>query len=223
MHMIFHDMKAPITAVKGIIRLLGPEGGLGEAERAQYLALADGDLEQLWRRITNLLDLNRMDSGEMPVQSQAVDLALVAAESLDNLRGIAAAQAVDLEFTAPWQGQARADEELVERILGNLLFNAIKVSSPEQGGGGRMAARVEARDDQAMVTVEDSGPGVDPALGQSIFERYTRGPAASGSTGLGLYFCRRAAWLMGGDVGYRNRPEGGAAFWLTLPLRRGGV
>ena len=52
--------------------------------------------------------------------------------------------------------------------------------------------------------IADTGPGVDPELGQSIFERYSQGKPMKGSTGLGLYFCRRAAWLLGGEVGYRN-------------------
>ena len=106
----------------------------------------------------------------------------------------------------------------MERILVNLLINAVRVSGPEQGGGGKVGLELEALDGEAVLRVTDSGPGVDPELGQDIFERFTQGKRSKGSSGIGLYFCRRAARLMGGEVDYHNLESNGAVFELRLPL-----
>lgn len=216
MYLIFHDMKAPLTAVKEILKLLGPAGGLGEAERELYLTMAEGDLELLWRRVTNLLDLNRIDSGDYPLRRQPVDLAQVAAESARVLAGISRVREVEIGLDLAEAPVAMADEDLVERIIVNLLCNALRHSSPEEGGGGTVRLEVGERDGRIVAAVTDSGAGVEPKLGEAIFERHASA-AGRGSTGLGLYFSRRAAWLMGGDVAYENLEGGGARFTFSLP------
>lgn len=217
MYMIFHDMKAPLTGVKEVMRLLGQPEALTPEERQQYLALAEGDLEHLWRRITNLLDLNRMDNDTLPVNPVELDLAALAREAASCLAAVAQVREVEIQVEAPAPVELEGDEDLVERILINLLFNALKFSSPEEGGGGRVLLRVRRQDGDALVEVEDTGPGVDPELGDDIFQRFAQGRPTRGSTGLGLYFCRRAAELLGGEVSYQNLPAGGACFWLRLP------
>ena len=218
MYLIFHDMKAPLTGVKEILKLLGPDGDLGREEREQFLALADSDLELLWRRITNLLDLNRMDGDQMPVNLVPLDLAALAGESCARLAAVARVRGVELAVTKARRIEVSADEDLVERIVANLVFNALKFSSPEEGGGGRVSLAVAGSGPWALIEVKDSGPGVEPELGETIFERFAQGRVTTGSTGLGLYFCRRAARLLGGEVDYQNRDEGGACFRLKLPL-----
>ncbi len=220
MYMIFHDMKAPLTGVKEVIKLLDGDAGLSPDERAQYLAVADRDLELLWRRISNLLDLNRMDSGAMPVDTISLNLCALAREAAGRLAAVGRVLEVEMEIDCPGETMVHADEDLTERIVVNLLFNALKYSSPEEGGGGRLELSVGSESDTARLAVIDSGPGVDESLSQAIFERYTTGGLTKGSSGLGLYFCRQAAGLMGGSVGYQNLSGGGARFTLTLPLER---
>lgn len=217
MYMIFHDMKAPVTGVKEVLGLLGPEGGLSPEEQAQCLAAAQDDLELLWRRITNLLDLKRMDAGQFPLTPLPLNLAQLAREAAGRMKPLGRARRVEISVEAGAEPEVTADEDLVERILMNLLFNALKFSTPEEGGGGRVRLWVGAGDGWALARVKDSGPGVDPALGQAIFERFVQGRASRGSTGLGLYFCQRAAGLLGGEVRFCNQPDG-AEFFLRLPL-----
>ena len=220
MYMIFHDMKAPVTGVEEVLELLGPGHDLSPEEHAQYLTLAESDLELLWRRITNLLDLNRMDSDQLPLNPTPIKLSALLRESLARLAAVAQVREVELELKVEDEAEVLADEDLVERILVNLVFNALKFSSPEEGGGGQVRVAVAADRGQVWVEVIDSGPGVDPHLGEDIFERYTQGHATRGSSGLGLYFCRRAARLLGGEVSYRDLEQGGSAFRLTLPLHQ---
>ena len=218
MYMIFHDMKAPITGVKEVLKLLGPGHGLTAEEQTQYLALAESDLELLWRRITNLLDLNRMDAQQLPLNASPLDLSALVREALRRLSAVGRVRQVELALSAEEGPEVLADEDLVERIVVNLVFNAMKFSSPEEGGGGLVQLSVRRAGGQALVEVQDSGPGVDPALGEEIFSRFIQGRPTRGSSGLGLYFCRRAAGLMGGQVAYRNLGPGGALFVLSLPL-----
>jgi signal transduction histidine kinase len=217
MHLIIHDLKAPLTAAREALSLLGPESGLDQAERDQFRALAEADLELLWRRVTNLLDLQRMDQERLPMQPTPLRLAAIAAEAAARLAPAARVRGVQLGVAGGDDPEVVADEDLLERVLVNLLFNALKVSSPEEGGGGWVRVRVGLVQGGAVVEVADSGPGVDPALGERVFERHVQGAPGRGSSGLGLYFCRRAAALMGGAVAFVNPPEGGARFTLTLP------
>lgn len=218
MFMIFHDMKALVTGVKEVLKFLGPGHDLSPEERTQYLALAESDLELLWWRITNLLDLNRMDADQLPQNPTPLNMAALVRESLGRLAAVARVREVELELEAQGQPEVLADEDLVERIVVNLVFNALKFSSPEEGGGGLVSLTVTSDQDRALVQVVDSGPSVEGELGEDIFERYTQGQVTQGNSGIGLYFCRRAARLLGGDVTYENLASGGCRFTLYLPL-----
>ena len=221
MYMVFHDMKAPITGVKEILNLMADPAPVSGLESGQLLDLAQSDLELLWRRISNLLDISRMDGGDMPVNPVPLDLAALAKETVGRLMGICRLNQVGIEFDFQGQADARIDEDLVERILVNLLVNAIRASSPEQGGEGRVKLSLDLKDGNAVFLTADSGQGVDPALGDEIFERFAQGRHSKGSSGIGLYFCQRAAGLLGGEVSYQNAGTGGAVFKLRLPLAEG--
>lgn len=220
MHMIFHDMKAPVTGVKEVLKLLGSDLELSEEERAQYMAVADGDLELLWRRISNLLDLNRMDADAFPTDPISLELEGLVREAVARLSAVSRVREVEVGVSATAEPTVLADEDLTERIVVNLLFNALKFSTPEEGGGGKVDVGLGIKGGQAVLTITDTGPGVDEALGQAVFERYTTSGVGKGSSGLGLYFCRRASRLMGGEVAYENLAGGGAKFSLRLPLEQ---
>jgi len=218
MAMVIHDLKAPVISAKELLGLLENSPRATPQERAQYLDLAQSELELLWRRISNLLDLNRLDTNQYPFNPTPVRLGTLVRETLDRLEALRRVNQVEVELTLHDDPELLADEDLLERMVGNLLSNAYKVSAPEQGGGGRVRVEVASADGQAKIEVHDSGPGVDPELGQAIFERFSQTKLEKGASGLGLHFSRRAAWLHGGEVDYRNLPGGGACFWLGLPL-----
>lgn len=216
MRMLFHDMKAPLSALREALRLLSSER-LAPDERARCLALAELDTEQLWRRVSNLLDLGRMEDGQMPLRPGPVRPAQLAGEVLSSLSSVAGFYGVETGLELRADPEISTDEDLVERILLNLIVNALRFSSPENGGGGRVSVRVDVDAHNVLIEVEDAGPGVDPELGQEIFDRYRHGRSDKDSSGLGLYFCQRAAWLMGGEIAFRNTAAG-ANFVVSLPL-----
>ena len=146
MNMIFHDMKAPLTAIKEALGLLSRDQNMSPAEKGRYLSLAELDAELLWRRVTNLMDLNRMESGQMPVRSQPLDLCALAEETIVRLSIVAGAHSVKLNMEVDVEPDIMADEDLVERILANILINAMKFSSPDAGGGGTVSVRLGVDD-----------------------------------------------------------------------------
>jgi signal transduction histidine kinase len=218
MYMVIHDMKAPVTGVREVLRLLNPDKGLPLEERLTYLTLAENDLEQLWRRITNLLDLGKMDANQLPLNHTSIDLNDLLSEISERMSAVCSVNQVMLSVEKSEPLRVWVDEDLAERIIVNLLMNAIIFSSPEEGGQGEVRASLKKEGRQVVLEVADTGPGVDPKLGESIFERYAQGRITKGSTGIGLYFSRRAAWLLGGEVNYENHPDGGAVFKLNLRL-----
>lgn len=218
MYTIIHDLKAPLTAAREILGLLGQEGGLDPEERERFTSLAQADLDLLWRRVTNLLDLTRMDQDRLPLTPTPLNLGRLAAEAARRLEPACRLRQVSLGMSLDDDPPIMADEDLLERILANLLDNALKFSTPEEGGGGRVEVSLGREGPWLALRVMDSGPGVDPTLGQAVFERFTQGRPTRGSSGLGLYFCARAARLLGGEIAYHNLPQGGACFRLLLPL-----
>jgi signal transduction histidine kinase len=217
MHMIFHDMKAPVTAAKEMLSFLDSSGELEPHEKSHCLALAQSDLEILWRRISNLLDLKRLEAGQYPLNPISINLADLARETVNRLFHLTKSHELELVFKVKAEPWVVADEDLLERILTNLLLNAAKYSGMG-GESGRVALSVGINAGRARVEISDNGPGVDPVLGEAIFDRYVSGAAGQDSTGLGLYFCRRAAGLLGGEVGFFNQPHHGTVFYLELPL-----
>lgn len=222
MSMILHGLKAPLTGAKEMVRLAAEDPAQDPAEQGHRLDLAESELELLWRRITNLLDLSRMEAEEPAVNREPVNLASLASEARDTLAAMARGKGVKVWLETSGEPTAMADEELTERIVVNLLLNALQVSSPGAGGRGEVTIQVGDHDQVALLEVIDSGPGVDPARADEIFEPAGRVSPEGGSPGQGLRFSRRAARLMHGDVRFDNLLQGGARFSLTLPAARRG-
>lgn len=150
---------------------------------------------------------------EDPAQGQGtIDLTAVAAEAVVMLDATAEEREVTIKLEAQDSLAARGEERAVIQILVNLIVNAIR-HSPEKGTVTLSFGQTEGT---ASVTVSDTGPGINPADQQRIFERFERA-GKEGGTGLGLAISRRLARSMGGDVTLESAPDAGAHFTLTLP------
>lgn len=133
---------------------------------------------------------------------------------------MAVGRAVTLEEAIEWEGTVTVGPTKVEQIVLNLITNAAQALGPE---GGTVTVACRKRDEWVEVEVLDDGPGIDEAILPTIFQPFvTTKPEGSG-TGLGLAISRRLAISMGGTLEARNRPDGGAAFRLRLPVDRVGA
>jgi signal transduction histidine kinase len=207
-----HDLKAPITAVRGYMELARRHERLGHRERADdALATALAQVDRLTGMITNLVEASRIEQQALSLQPVALAPALerlVTAFNSDPLHPLV------VEALPAGTGYVRSDPVALDRILDNLLSNAVKYS-PE---GGVIHIGVHLRDGSVQIRVADPGIGVPVGEREKIFAPYYRGSNQhfAAGTGVGLYICRELAHKMGGALSYAPNPDGGSIFRLRL-------
>ena len=209
--MLGHELRNPIGAISNSIRVLTN----GELARERTDALHDIVARQtrtLTRLVDDLLDVSRLTSGKIALKREAVNLAEIAERCLVSLR---AAQRVNLHEvaldTAPvW---VDGDPTRLEQVLANLLENALKYTA----AGGLISLRVAAHKGSAVVSVRDTGRGIEPEMISRIFDVFTQGPQsldrAQGGLGIGLTLVKRLVELHGGEV---EAKSSGQRIWTLL-------
>ncbi|HET7754433.1 MAG TPA: ATP-binding protein [Anaeromyxobacteraceae bacterium] len=212
---VSHELRTPLALVIGTVERLS-RGATGEAKRD--LEVARRNARVLLRHVNDLLDVARIEEGRMPARYMRADLAELARGTAAQFEVAAVERHVDLTVDAPLALEAELDPEKIQRVLANLLGNAFKFV-PD---GGRVRIAVQQDRGLARVVVEDSGPGVPPALRSQIFERFRQdetGAARTGGTGLGLSIAKELVELHLGTIAVDEGQWGGARFTFTLPLR----
>jgi signal transduction histidine kinase len=196
----------------GFLELLEDEE-LDEETRRGFLETMQGQVERLAKLSTDLLDLSRVDAGQLHVLAEPVELGQVARALTDELAPVATGSEHELEADVDGQVWSLGDEQRVWQIGRALVVNALVHTPP----GTRVRLGARSLGDRAVLRVEDDGPGIPPAQQGAVFERFYRieGGRASGS-GLGLAIGRELARLMGGDVRLESAP-GRTTFTLDLP------
>jgi signal transduction histidine kinase len=204
-----HELRTPATAVYGVLKTLVERGpALDEELREELLRVGVEQGERLRRLLEELLDLSRLDARAITVEPRP----LVVKAALADVVQAATPAAVELDI--PDDLAAVVDPLVLERVVSNLVANAVRYGAPPI----RIAA--QQRDRHLRVSVEDAGPGVPQELEGRIFERFARGAGETGH-GLGLAIARAYAQAHGGDLVYDRRP-GGARFELLIPQERNG-
>jgi signal transduction histidine kinase len=216
-----HELRSPLTTIKGSSRTLLRHGARLDADTTrQLLEDIDGEADRLNRLIDNLLDLSRAGAGKGALRTEptAVDVLIrrVVAEASPRAghRRLRVRLAPDLP-------QPPIDPVRIEQVLRNLLDNAIKFSPP--AGTIDVSAGVQAEGDRAElgIAVADQGPGIAPEYHEKIFERFFRVEPEGrsvGGVGLGLAICRHFVELHGGRIGVSSTVGRGATFRFTLPI-----
>jgi PAS domain S-box-containing protein len=215
-HMIVHDLRSPLTSVMGYLDLLRSVSEASADERASYIDIAYSGSVQMAEMIGSLLDINRLEAGEMPVDRQSVDLCEVAADALRSLGGLTIGRHV-IESAPDGPVVSSCDPALIRRVVGNLLGNALKFT-PQSGAITITAAR---RDGRPRVEVADTGPGIPTDFLGRVFDKFSQADEGRArkrySTGLGLAFCKLAVEAHGGTIGVDSEVGVGSRFWFELP------
>lgn len=214
---ISHELRTPLTSIRGFAELM--EARLDQPRYREQAGLIRKASEYLNELLTQILDLAKVEAGAMRIEREPVDLRALLRGTVDFFALTAADKglplALEVDDSVP--AQVRVDPLRVKQVLNNLLSNAIKFTDT---GGVRL--RAEAGGGLLRLKVLDTGPGIDPALHERIFERFRQGDSRvsyqHGGTGLGLALSRALAGLMGGTLVVDSRPGEGACFTLTLPL-----
>ncbi len=208
-----HDLRTPIASLQAMLEAL--EDGLAEPER--YLPAMHEQVRILARLVEDLFELARIDAGALTLELRDAELAGLVESCVRGLQAEARAKHVQVEARVTDGAWARCEPAKVERVLYNLLTNALRHTPSD----GSVAVLVEPRPDEVEVIVEDSGEGLTPEAASRIFERFWRGDSARTSgeagAGLGLAIARGLVEAHGGRIWAENRPEGGTRVSFTLP------
>jgi signal transduction histidine kinase len=218
-----HELRTPLATIQSRIEAL--EDGVLPAT-PENLRVIGAEVERLGRLLGALRSLNELESEDVSVEHERLDLADVGRDGIARAETAYVAKSVALDGDlAPVM--VKGDRERLLQVVANLLENALKFTP----ASGRVVLSVAAGDDSAgargskgrwaVLTVADSGPGVDPIDLPFIFDRFYRAQAARGThgVGLGLAIARGLVEAQGGVIEAADRPEGGAVFTVRLPAR----
>jgi signal transduction histidine kinase len=210
-----HELRTPLATLQLGVNLLR-EGSAGpvSAAQAEVLATCRDEASRLERLMRELLDLSRLESGETAPRLAPVSATALVRDAVEPLRLQVEGKGLTLRVAVPEGLPAvRADRAQVERVLANLVSNAVRATQR-----GEIAVSARARDGQVAVAVRDTGRGIPPEWLARVFERFVQVPgAAAGGAGLGLAISQRIVEAHGGQMTVRSEPGRGAEFTFTLP------
>ncbi|NLU80157.1 sensor histidine kinase [Micromonospora sp. HNM0581] len=213
---VSHELRAPVTAIIGLARLLADSASDPlTTEQEQQVGLIRSSASDLLTLVNELLDLAKAESGRIEPEWAEVDLRALFGQLRGTLRALPAAEEVDLVVEEPAApATVRTDEVLLAQVLRNLLHNGMKFTTR-----GEVRLRAEQRPDGWRLTVSDTGPGIPPQLHDRVFEEFYQVPGSSrvGGTGLGLPYARRLVNLLGGTLELASEPGLGSTFTVWLP------
>ena len=206
---VSHELKTPLTAIRGYVEAMS-DGAVSPEESG---CVIEREATRLERLVRDLLDLGRLDQKTFTVQPAAIDLASAARHVVRRYEPLAREFGVSLA-TAPAAGAfAWADEDRVVQVLSNLVENALRVTP--------VAGTVTVAVEPSLVTVEDTGPGLEPEDVPHAFERFylyrRRANDRAVGSGLGLAIVKELAEAMGGSVSVTSIPGAGTRFAIRLP------
>jgi PAS domain S-box-containing protein len=215
---VSHELRTPMTAVLGAAKtLLRDDIALSPERRQQLLEMIGAQGTRLTQITEEVLLANRLDRGDVRIDSERVDISQLVADAVDAMRE-QLPDSVSLTARTDFNGAAAlGDRNRIEQVLVNLIDNAIKYS-PD---GGTVVVRTAPSAANVRVEVSDEGMGISPAEHEAVFEKFYRADpqhrAVPSGTGLGLYICRELVRRMGGTIGVRSQPGEGSTFYFELP------
>ena len=212
-HMIAHDMRTPIGSISLALELLHQQMPAPEDATRRTLEILEQNAISLMRLVDQMLDISRMEAGQMPLERTTFNLTEQIAGTVSSL--------------APWDSTGRivfepappvevvADRDVIHRVLGNLVENALKFSPARE----QVTLSLAERDGRGRVTVASPGEEIGAADQEKIFTKFVQlsGPRRKVGTGLGLAFCKLAVEAHGGAIGVESEPGQGNTFWFDLP------
>jgi two-component system sensor histidine kinase MtrB len=203
---VAHELRTPLTALVNEAALLESHAAGLPADDARLTRLLVRDVSRLRRLIDDLMEISRLDAGAEAVRVEAVDLRPLVA-SIVHSRGW------DGDVAISGKGRVGSDRRRIERIVSNLVGNAV------EHGGGHARVHIDGDAGATAIAVSDDGPGIPAEFAPRLFERFSKADPArtSAGSGLGLAIAHENAALLGGSISVQSPPGGGATFTLHLP------
>jgi signal transduction histidine kinase len=207
---ISHDLRTPLTALKGLLVNLIDDAGSG---RQPSLEIAERETDRLIRLVSQLLDFSHWQGGRLELNRRPVDIGAIARDAVILSEGRARHRKIALKADVPaGLPTVSADPDRLQRTILNLLDNGIKFTP----AGGEVALTVAQQKAQIEVSVQDTGRGMNDEERERAFMPYYRGEG--GGAGLGLAIARAIVEAHGGRMGIESQAGEGSRVWFTLPL-----
>jgi signal transduction histidine kinase len=215
--MIVHDLKTPLTSIQGTLELIQQNGLITEKDYANLVSNAGSATDFMLLMLNDLLDVSRSEQTQFKPELAPIDVPVFFEKLRSLFAGRVRSRNVEIAVTLEPRMALRSDQNLLYRVMANLIANAMKASR----SGGRVEIDCRRAGANAVLTVADRGPGVPNAEKQRIFEKFTTTGRSQALTdtgsGLGLTFCRMAARSLGGRVWVEDRGGGGSLFFFEVP------
>lgn len=217
-HMIVHDLNNPLSAIKGYAQLL-MRNGKDEDKLRRYSEIILDTSEKMFALIQEILDVSRLESGNVDVKLEPLNSSQIATEIMDIFKPLAREREVSLELDIDASSSSiMADRSLLKRILQNLVSNALK-HTPR---GTNVSISAHESNGAVVLTVTDNGKGIPAELRDKVFDKYFQASHSKdterGGVGLGLAFCKLAADAQGGHIWVDSEENSSTAFNIALPL-----
>jgi signal transduction histidine kinase/Na+/proline symporter len=215
---VTHELRTPVTSIRAMAEIVHDNTDMDEDQRQYFLAGMIRETERLSHLITQVLNLERYESGKQPLNISSVQLNSLITDAVESVKPLAAEKKISLSVKIPnTMFLVQCDADMIMQVLNNLLSNAIKFS-PEND---TVTVAVRSNMDGLQVAVEDHGKGIDPALHELIFDKFfqaknqtLRKPEGSG---LGLAICKKIIDMHGGEIWVDSELNKGSKFVFTLP------
>ncbi|WP_345949227.1 ATP-binding protein [Mucilaginibacter sp. PAMB04274] len=215
--MVSHELKTPLTSMKGYIQMLQSKAKKGEdAFTAGVLDKASNQVTKMTTMINGFLNVSRLESGKIHIDRQRFDMAMLVKETEeDSIASISSHQVVFAPVVETW---VNADRDKIGQVINNLISNAVKYSPPNS----IIEVACVTRNSNAVISVKDQGMGISPQDLPKLFERYYRVQAVKETNvagfGIGLYLCCEIIKRHEGDIWAESKLGEGAIFYFQLPV-----
>ncbi len=218
---VSHELRTPLTSINGALGLLRTGSYDNDPAKARnILEIAHKNSIRLSSLINDLLDLQKIESGQMSYNFDEIDLAAIVEECIGSMETFAQTYGITFDFTQPEEMvTVHADRDRLHQVLDNLMSNAVKFSRR----GERVIIRIVSESDRVLVEVEDHGVGIPPDSREKVFGRFTQVDSSDrrshGGTGLGLNIAQEIMAAHGGTVTYTSKLGEGSTFVIDFPMK----
>ena len=219
---VSHELKTPITAIKGFVETLLSEDGQDDVQRKEFLKIVLRQSDRMAAIVEDLLSLSRLEWNKKDFNLNVLDLKPIMEEAILSCKNQAQRKNIELVLQIETGIHVKADCALLEQALVNLLDNAIKYSPEETKVTVSLTAEPKPGGDMCRIDVSDEGEGIAPEYHDRVFERFFRVDRArskkAGGTGLGLAIVKHIVELHSGKVKLKSKRRQGSTFSIHLPI-----
>lgn len=220
LYTVTHELRTPLTSIRAMAEIIHDNPDIDFEQRQHFLTGIIKETERLSHLISQVLNLERYESGKQQLNLSYVDLNTLLTTVTESFEMLLTEKRINLEINRPDTIEGlRCDEDLIHQVLVNLLSNAIKFANSQNG---RIVLALKRKDDLVEVSVADNGKGIDPALHQLIFDKFFQAHNQTlkkpEGSGLGLAISKKIVEMHNGKIWVESEPGKGCRFIFTLPI-----